>query len=102
MKECKLHRMIPEKLHPGEFLKDELKARKISMRTFDDMVNYINFTKNVIGGYHDITLVDSARIGKALGVDLFFFFRLQVEHDRYKLKEKYDIDMDNCPICEAL
>ena len=78
--------MIPEDVFPpGEFLKEELSARSISVSQFSELMNLNkNSVLNLLNGQIDIDPSIAFKIETALNVDGKLWLKLQKEYDLYK------------------
>ena len=78
--------IIPNHLtHPGEVLRDELEARKMSQ---NKLAKKANLTKSqvsqIISGERNITPVIAIKIEHALGIDGEFWVNIQNRYNRLK------------------
>lgn len=78
------HEILPEdSFHPGEFIKDELEARKMKQQALaDEMGISKSIVSQIINGKRNITPFLALKIEKALGIDAQLWMRLQI---RYQL-----------------
>jgi addiction module HigA family antidote len=78
-------------IHPGEILKDELKARHIKLRDFALLsVIGLPHLREVINGRINIDASIALAISKSLNIDTYIWLNLQsnYEKDLAKIKEK--------------
>src|ERR1700749_3958622 len=83
--------MIPGDIfHPGEFVKDEMEARKMTQQ---ELAVKMQISKSemslLLNGYRNITPVIAIKLEKIWGVDAEFWMNLQVKFDIDTLKKKY-------------
>ena len=71
--------------HPGEFLKDELEARGVSIDSFSKMVGVdIGDLNMIIAGNKKINSKIAEKLGGALGVSSAFWINSQKAYDKWK------------------
>ena len=70
-------------IHAGEYLRDELNARKWTQHKFAQESELSPRTISlIVREIHAITPLESIRIGKALGVFEDLFYKLQCQYNR--------------------
>ena len=77
------HEILPgDSFHPGEFIKDELEARKMKQQELADaMGTSKSIVSQIINGKRNITLLLATKIEKALDIDAQLWMRLQVRYE---------------------
>lgn len=74
-------------VHAGEFLKDELVARKITQKQLATLTGIqAPIINDIIKGKRDVTAEQSILIGRALEIDDTFFFDMQKQYEIDKAK----------------
>lgn len=69
-------------LHPGEVLRDELKARKLGKSAFAmDIKVYPSQFSDILRGKRNINATLAIKLEIALGISAEFWMRLQSEYD---------------------
>jgi len=69
-------------IHPGRFLRDELKALNLSARQFALRIHLPhNAVTGIMNGDRNITAQMAIRLGKAFGTTPEYWMNLQVIHD---------------------
>ena len=69
-------------VHAGEFLKDELSARKITQKQLSALTGIqAPIINDIIKGKRDVTAEQSILIGRALEIDDTFFFDMQKQYE---------------------
>lgn len=78
-------------IHPGEILREELRARKITQTAFAVMANRpLNVINLIIRGKKGISANTALDLERALGVSASFWARLQAEHDVWVARQRRD------------
>jgi addiction module HigA family antidote len=73
---------VAESVHPGEFLREELKARGLTQSACAEMAGRsVRVINQIIKGKKSITAGTALDLERALGVSAGFWVRLQAEHD---------------------
>jgi addiction module HigA family antidote len=87
--------MIPGDIfHPGEFIRDEMDARKMTQQQLADKLHVSKSEMSLLlNGRRNITATIAVKLEKAWGTDAEFWMNLQV---------KYDIDLVKIKHREAL
>lgn len=82
--------MIPGDLfHPGEHLKDEMKARGITQTELSDKLNVSKTEVNLmLNGHSNITPNLAMKLEEALGIEAQFWMNLQNKYDTDLLKKQ--------------
>jgi addiction module HigA family antidote len=81
---------------PGEILKDELKARKMSKKSLaKKMGSDETFVKLVLNDHQFITAPVALKLEKALGIDALVWIAFQVNYliDLAKIKGKQEVEL---------
>ena len=79
--------VLAEAIHPGEMLKDELKARGMKQKELSTLTGIqAPILNNIIKGVRSITAQQSILIGEALGIEPDYFYTLQSLYDMDKAK----------------
>lgn len=69
-------------IHPGEYLRDELKARAITQSAFATHIGLTpSYLNEIIRGRRGISALIAVKIGKALGVDPQTWLNLQMRYE---------------------
>lgn len=69
---------------PGEFLKDELNARKVSVSDFAKIVGMsVQEVSDIIDGELHIGVHEAEKLGSALGVSSAFWANSQMIYDKW-------------------
>lgn len=76
-------RLVPfVAIHAGEYLNDELHARQMSQAELAHLTGINDSVlSDIISGKQEMTLEYSCLIGKALGLNENFFYKLQEEYN---------------------
>ena len=82
--------MIPGDIfHPGEHLKDELEARKMSQQQFCDKLGLSKSeVSSIIHGRRNISPVTALLFEKILGIDAEFWLNMQMKFDIDLVRKK--------------
>jgi addiction module HigA family antidote len=83
--------MIPGDIfHPGEFIKDEMEARKMTQQQLADKMQISKSEMSLLlNGHRNITPLIAIKLEKIWGIDAEFWMNLQVKFDIDTLKKKY-------------
>jgi len=89
--------IIPaEAFHPGEFINDEIKARKITQRKLSELMNIpTNLVKSLIYGRCNISADLALKLEKALEINAEYWMRLQVRYEIDTIRIKYKNELEN-------
>lgn len=69
-------------IHPGEYLRDELKARSITQSSFAAHIGLTpSYLNEIIRGRRGISALIAVKIGKALGVEPQTWLNLQMRYE---------------------
>lgn len=78
-------------VHPGEILREELKARGITQALFAaDIQRPAKTINKIIKGKQRITADTALDLEDALGISATFWARLQAEHDVWAARQRRD------------
>ena len=73
--------------HPGEYLRDELDARHLSVTDFADAIHRsVEYTNEVLDGKRHLSPIDCSRVGLVLGTSASVWEGLQASWDRWPEK----------------
>lgn len=76
-------------IHPGEILREELRAREITQTAFAVMAGRpLNVINMIIKGRKGISANTALDLERALGVSANFWARLQAEHDVWVARQR--------------
>jgi addiction module HigA family antidote len=83
--------MIPgDNFHPGEFIKDEMEARKMSQQELADKLNVSKSEMSLLlNGHRNITPNIAIKLEKAWGTDAEVWMNLQIRYEINILKIKH-------------
>lgn len=81
--------VLAESVHPGEILRDELKARGLTQVACAALTGRpVRVVNRIIKGRHSITADTALDLEKALGVSAGFWVWLQAEHDLWVARQR--------------
>jgi antitoxin HigA-1 len=76
-------------IHPGEFLRDELKALSLSARKFAAHIGVPpNAVTEILNGERAVTALMALRLGKAFGTGERYWMDLQSHYDAKKARTR--------------
>ena len=76
-------------IHPGEYLKDELEARKITRRSFCDSINASPTTiSDIVNGYKPMTARIAIRLEELWDIPAEFWMKAQIRYDLIQERKK--------------
>lgn len=83
------HVQLAESVHPGEILREELKARGLTQQVFADSVGRpLRIINQIIKGRKRITPDTALDLERGLGVSADFWSRLQADHDLHVARQR--------------
>ncbi len=87
-------------VHVGEYLKDELKARRMKQSALSSLTSIpAPILNDIIKGKRDITAEQSILIGRALDIDDSFFYNLQKQYDLDKARLSKRVAEQSAAMC---
>lgn len=87
-------------VHIGEYLKDELKARRMKQSVLSSLTSIpAPILNDIIKGKRDITAEQSILIGRALDIDDSFFYNLQKQYDLDKARLSKRVAEQSAAMC---
>lgn len=85
-----------ETFHPGEFIKDEIEARKINPKNFAKQLPLSPSGLNqLLSGKINITPEIAIKLENALGIKAEFWMKLQVQYEIDTIRIKYRNMLNN-------
>lgn len=83
------HELMPsEPIHPGEILKDELQARRISQKRFAEIIGipYTMFNE-IVNGKRSITTDTALKIEAATNIKAYIWMNMQIAYNMQLARE---------------
>jgi len=78
-----------ETFHPGEYIRDELKARGIKQKEFAKKMDlHTSFVSELISGKRKVTPATALKLEKILGISAKFWVSMQADYDVESLRIK--------------
>lgn len=78
-----------ETFHPGEYIRDELKARGIKQKEFAKKMDFnTSFVSELISGKRKVTPATALKLEKVLGIGAKFWVSMQADYDVESLRVK--------------
>ena len=87
-------------IHPGEHLKDEIEARKMSQKKLAELMDFsINIVSEIINEKRDIAPNIAIKLESALGIDAAFWLKSQVRYniDSMRIKMRDQLNQIRLP-----
>lgn len=96
------HEILTEDaFHPGEFIKDELEARKMKQQALADSMGISkSIVSQIISGKRNITPFLALKIEKTLDIDAQLWMRLQARYELDMIRLKQRNAMKKSPITD--
>jgi len=87
---------LAENVHPGEILREELKARELTQAACAEAAGRsVQVVNLIITGKKRITPDTALDLERALGVSADFWSRLQVDHDLWVARQRRSVPADS-------
>lgn len=87
--------MMVTPVHPGQLLKDELTARRITQARFAEHIRITPaYLTDIVKGRRGISATMAQKIGRALATGPEIWLNMQAKFDLYNVKDEEFTDID--------
>lgn len=84
-----LEQLVAESVHPGEILREELKARGLTQLACAEMIGRsVQVVNLIINGKKNIKPGTALDLERGLGISAGFWVRLQADHDLHVARQR--------------